>query len=66
MMVEPDVPGITQATDPPAAATANGAGASPPWESEHDPFRSSPELFVGAAFLGGLVLARMLRRIGRD
>ena len=34
-------------------------------ESEQDSFAERPELFVGAAFAGGLVLALILRRIVR-
>jgi hypothetical protein len=30
-----------------------------------DPFAERPELFVGAAFVGGLVLAQVLKRLGR-
>jgi hypothetical protein len=37
---------------------ANGGGDS-------DPFAERPELFVGAAFVGGLVLAQLLKRMGR-
>jgi hypothetical protein len=34
-------------------------------ESDSDPFAERPEAFVGAAFAGGLVLALILRRLGR-
>jgi hypothetical protein len=37
---------------------------SPP--SQEDTFAQKPELFVGAAFAGGLVLAGLLRWLGRD
>lgn len=30
------------------------------------PFAERPELYVGAAFAGGLLLARFLRRLRRD
>ena len=30
-----------------------------------DSFAARPELFVGGAFVGGLVLAQLLRRLGR-
>jgi hypothetical protein len=33
---------------------------------EDDTFADRPELFVGAAFVGGFVLARLLRLLGRD
>jgi hypothetical protein len=33
--------------------------------SETDAFAERPEAFVGAAFLGGLVLAQILRRFAR-
>ena len=34
--------------------------------SPDDTFAEKPELFVGAAFAGGLVLAGLLRWLGRD
>jgi hypothetical protein len=40
----------------PLGAAAEAAG--------DDPFASRPELFVGAAFAGGLVLAQVLKRLG--
>ena len=33
-------------------------------DSAGDPFSERPELFVGAAFAGGLALAILLRRLG--
>ena len=33
--------------------------------AEHDPFAERPEVYVGAAFAGGLALAVLLRVIGR-
>jgi hypothetical protein len=33
--------------------------------SEADAFAERPELFVGVAFVGGLVLAQLLKRIGQ-
>lgn len=45
-------------------AAAAEAAARVPWEEERDSFRDSPELFVGAAFAGGFILARLLRRLG--
>jgi hypothetical protein len=38
-----------------------GAGAA----SQDDAFAQRPELFVGAAFAGGLVLAQLLKRVRR-
>lgn len=55
-------PGAGASADPasartsPAAAHARGGG---------DDFARRPELYVGAAFAGGLVLAQVLRRLGR-
>lgn len=40
-------------------------GAHAAGEAEPDLFSERPEAFVGAAFVGGLVLARLLRRLGR-
>jgi len=34
-------------------------------ESENDAFAERPEVFVGAAFAGGLAVALILRRIAR-
>jgi hypothetical protein len=34
-------------------------------QSDSDPFAERPEAYVGAAFAGGLVLALILRRLGR-
>ncbi len=31
---------------------------------QEDPFAERPELFVGAALLGGLVLAQVLKKLG--
>jgi hypothetical protein len=39
--------------------------ATPPPPEENDTFAQRPELFVGAAFVGGIVLAQALRLIGR-
>jgi hypothetical protein len=39
----------------------DGGAESLPWEVKSEPFRDSPEIFVGAAFIGGFVLARALR-----
>ena len=53
----------------PAAAAAPPGGQSP--ADAHaaaggdDPFATKPELYVGGAFVGGLVLAQILRRLGR-
>ena len=54
-------------------ASADTTGAAP-WQSpadghaaaEHDPFAERPEVFVGAAFAGGLVVAGLIRWLGRD
>ena len=35
-------------------------------QTDEDTFAERPELFVGAAFAGGLVLAGLLRWLGRD
>jgi hypothetical protein len=49
--------GATAAGPSPAEAQAAAAGT--------DSFAERPELFVGAAFAGGLVLAKILKRVGR-
>jgi hypothetical protein len=43
----------------PSPSEAQAAAAGP------DAFAERPELFVGAAFAGGLVLAQIVKRIGR-
>jgi hypothetical protein len=46
-----------------------GAAAGPPLDAAQpsggDTFAQRPELFVGAAFVGGVVLAQLLKRVGR-
>jgi hypothetical protein len=49
--------GATPAGPSPAEAQAAAAA--------DDAFAERPELFVGAAFAGGLVLAQILKRFGR-
>jgi len=51
-----EFPSVDAAVGPPPAA------AQPPVD---DAFAERPELFVGAAFAGGLVLAQILKRFGR-
>ena len=43
-----------------------GAPAPPPSpaSSDDDPFAERPEVFVGAAFVGGFALAQILKRLG--
>jgi hypothetical protein len=45
-----------------AAPRPSAAAAQSP---DHDAFAERPELYVGAAFAGGLVLAKVLKRFGR-
>lgn len=50
------------------SAAADSFGQSPAdaqSAAEHDAFAERPEVFVGAAFAGGLVLAGFLRWLGR-
>ena len=59
------------------AASTDPAGAAP-WHTqaespadahaaaEQDSFAEHPEVFVGAAFAGGLVVAGLLRWLGRE
>jgi hypothetical protein len=55
--VTPDAPGGEQRS--PLEAQQAAADAAGPLD-EH------PELLVGAAFAGGLILAQLLRRLGSD
>jgi hypothetical protein len=50
--------------DTPPSGTPAAAPETAP-SSNSDAFAERPELFVGAAFVGGLVLAQLLKRIGR-
>lgn len=50
---------------PSAEAAAGTSPATAQAAVEHDAFAERPELFVGAAFAGGLVLAQILKRLGR-
>jgi hypothetical protein len=45
------------------SVTGPSPSAGPP--PADDAFAERPELFVGAAFAGGLVLAQILKRFGR-
>ena len=47
-------------------ARAEAGGESPlSAESQSNAFGERPELFVGAAFVGGFALAQILKRLGR-
>jgi hypothetical protein len=47
-------------------ASAQESPVDAPPAAESDAFEERPELFVGAAFAGGLVVAGLLRWLGRD
>jgi hypothetical protein len=54
------------AQDGSGAQPHSGAGEPSPAHSGEKPLTSSrPELFVGAAFLGGLVAAKVIRMVRR-
>ena len=46
---------------PAPAASSSPLGAQ---QGGDDPFAERPELFVGGAFVGGLALAMILKRLG--
>ena len=55
-------------TDPTTAQASNGQS---PWDAQTeapppDAFSQRPEVYVGAALLGGIVLAQILKRLGSD
>jgi hypothetical protein len=51
---------------PPPGGQASPGGQSPlSVGSEDDPFAERPEAFVGAAFVGGVALALIMRRFAR-
>jgi hypothetical protein len=53
-------------TSPPAPEGGAGRGESPLGvATESDSFAERPELFVGAAFVGGFALAMIMRRAAR-
>ena len=60
-------------TEQDAASKTGSASAAPPPPGESplgvgsadDPFAERPEAFVGAAFVGGLALAMIMRRFAR-
>jgi hypothetical protein len=62
-MAEHDTPPSGTPVVEPEAASVEPEAAS--GSQNGDPFAERPELFVGAAFVGGLVLAQLLKRIGR-
>ena len=51
--------GETASNPPPLGESPLSVG------TEHDPFAERPEAFVGAAFVGGLALALIMRRFAR-
>jgi hypothetical protein len=51
--------GETASSQPPLGESPLSVGA------EDDPFAERPEAFVGAAFVGGLALALIMRRFAR-
>lgn len=53
----------TPAYQGPAATPARSPAAAV--ETGHDDFADRPEVYVGAAFAGGLVFAGLLRWLGR-
>lgn len=57
----PDATAGDTSPPPESPLGAHAAGG----EREHDLFAERPEAFVGAAFVGGLLLARIVRRLGR-
>jgi hypothetical protein len=64
-VIDPDAPAGTE----PASTGAAGGGQSPldaqrRAEESHDAFDEKPHLFVAGAFVGGLVFAQLLKRLG--
>lgn len=52
--------------------TEQATNGQSPWDAQteapgaDDAFAQRPELYVGAALLGGIVLAQVLKRLGSD
>jgi hypothetical protein len=66
----PEAAGTEPASDAPTSPPVSEGGAaygeSPLGvATESDPFAERPEVFVGAAFVGGFTLAMILRRVAR-
>ena len=61
----PSEPDGAVTTEIPSLGTSAAAGAAYPADTRHDSFAQRAEVYVGAAFAGGLVLAQVLKRIGR-
>jgi hypothetical protein len=53
------------APDPAAAAAGSTSPADADQAADHDAFAERPEVYMGAAFAGGLALAALLRLLGR-
>jgi hypothetical protein len=53
------------ATESAPAATGSTSPADADQAADHDAFAERPEVYVGAAFAGGLALAALLRLLGR-
>ena len=56
-------------TDTDTTTSTTASGGQSPWDAqtaprEDDAFADRPELYVGAALLGGIVLAQVLKRLG--
>jgi hypothetical protein len=62
---EPAVDGQATAEQAALAAEAAVRGGTAPPHAHHSPADERPELAVGAAFAGGLVLAFFLKRLAR-
>jgi hypothetical protein len=65
-------PGDVDPSEVAAAAGPGGEQAPSPGSplgadlaAEHDPFAERPELYVGAAFAGGFLLAQLIRWVRR-
>ncbi len=60
----PDRP-FVPASEPGAAAAGSTSPTGADQAADHDDFAERPEVYVGAAFAGGLALAGLLRLLGR-
>jgi hypothetical protein len=64
----PDHAATPEETPSPEPGPESPRPGQSPLDAQHesgDPFAEHPELFVGAAFAGGFVIAQILRRFGR-
>ena len=64
MAAEPNQGAAGGAPDPSAGGSAAGGESPLSVETLGGAYEDRPELFVGAAFLGGFLMAKVLKKVG--